>query len=238
MIKQLFLLRDLQEIDLRIFTLRKKQTSLPENLQSLKKDVDQKRKALDQASHKARELKVEQKSLENELESHKNTAVKYKNQSSQIKSNDQYKALMLEIAIIEKKIAAVEDAILEQMLKTESAEDEVKQAQAALKSCEERLKSGEEKINIEIQQVDEQINKIKAERNELSRKVDPKSLNLYERILQNKREELAVVPLEGNTCQGCHMKVTPNDVNEVHKGHRIVICENCSRILYSLPESI
>src|ERR1700741_226622 len=59
---------------------------------------------------------------------------KYRDQSLDVKTNDQYKALMHEIQFAEKEIAATEDKILELMLNADSRDKEVKAAQAELKA--------------------------------------------------------------------------------------------------------
>src|SRR6202008_201391 len=51
---------------------------------------------------------------------------KYRDQSLDVKTNDQYKALMHEIQFAEKEIAATEDKILELMLNADSRDKEVK----------------------------------------------------------------------------------------------------------------
>jgi predicted nucleic acid-binding Zn-ribbon protein len=58
---------------------------------------------------------------------------KYRDQSLEVKTNDQYKALLHEIQFAEKEIAANEDKILELMLNAEVREKEVKAAEIELK---------------------------------------------------------------------------------------------------------
>src|SRR5438477_11870479 len=59
---------------------------------------------------------------------------KYRDQSLDVKTNEQYKALLHEISFAEKEITANEDKILELMLNSEAREQEVKAAEAELKT--------------------------------------------------------------------------------------------------------
>src|SRR5207237_7192269 len=58
---------------------------------------------------------------------------KYRDQSLEVKTNEQYKALLHEIQFAEKEISANEDKILELMVNAEVREKEVKAAEAELK---------------------------------------------------------------------------------------------------------
>src|SRR5256885_14255072 len=58
---------------------------------------------------------------------------KYRDQSLDVKTNEQYKALLHEIQFSEKEIAANEDKILEFMVNADAREKEVKAAQIELK---------------------------------------------------------------------------------------------------------
>lgn len=236
MIKEILKLLEVQEIDLNIIDMVKLQKSLPEELQHLKKDVELKKKNLDNAVLTARDTKAKQKTLEVELEGSKSTALKYKGQLFQIKSNDQYKALLQEIDQIEKKMASIEDKILGVMFEIDEKDALVKQAESELKQSEEQYRFGQEEIQQKIRKVEQDTQTLRDNRARLKKDIDPKAFQLYERIMKNKQGS-SIVPVVGNICQGCFMKLTPNDVNEVHKCVSIRLCENCSRILYYIPPS-
>ncbi len=58
-----------------------------------------------------------------------------------------------------------------------------------------------------------------------------KLLQIYERLLRNKKDRV-VVPIENRTCSGCHIVLTAQHENLVRKGENLVFCEHCSRIHY------
>ena len=54
---------------------------------------------------------------------------------------------------------------------------------------------------------------------------------IHERILKNK-DGLAVVPVTDGSCQGCFGMMPAQVINEIRMKDKIVMCENCARMLY------
>jgi predicted nucleic acid-binding Zn-ribbon protein len=47
----------------------------------------------------------------------------------------------------------------------------------------------------------------------------------------------AVAELKGELCVGCNVKNRPMLASEVRRGEKLVLCENCTRILYPVKPS-
>jgi predicted nucleic acid-binding Zn-ribbon protein len=60
----------------------------------------------------------------------------------------------------------------------------------------------------------------------------------YERIRKNYRNGLAVVPIVRDACGGCFNAIPPQRQSEIRQRKKIIVCENCGRILVDeeLPE--
>jgi predicted nucleic acid-binding Zn-ribbon protein len=56
-------------------------------------------------------------------------------------------------------------------------------------------------------------------------------LSSYDRIRNNYRNGLAVVPVERDSCGGCFNAIPPQKQSEVKQRKKIIVCENCGRIL-------
>ena len=61
--------------------------------------------------------------------------------------------------------------------------------------------------------------------------VEPRLLMSYDRIRQNYRNGLAVVPVERDACGGCFHSIPPQKQSEIKLRKKIMVCENCGRIL-------
>ena len=61
--------------------------------------------------------------------------------------------------------------------------------------------------------------------------VDGRLLASYEKIRKSYRNGLAVVPVERDACGGCFNAIPPQKQSEIKQHKKIMICENCGRIL-------
>jgi uncharacterized protein len=76
-----------------------------------------------------------------------------------------------------------------------------------------------------------ELSKVSVKREELASTVDPAILVQYQRIL-DKWGKTAVAVIVDEFCGECNMHLRPQIINETKIGKSIVLCENCSRILY------
>ena len=72
--------------------------------------------------------------------------------------------------------------------------------------------------------------KLKAERKGFVTRVELNVLSVYQNIL-SKDKGKPVVPITNGSCGHCLLKVTPQVINEAKKG-TMILCDNCSHILY------
>ncbi|MCD6459859.1 hypothetical protein J7L67_04240, partial [bacterium] len=214
--KEMLKLLAVQDIDLKIIELKKLQKSLPETLELLKKDVEQKKIGLENAKQSLQDTKSAQKSIEMDISSNKQTVVKYQNQLLQIKSNVQYKALLSEIKSIDKKSSQLEDKLLDKMMQADKNQQLISDAQDDLKKSEQRLTNEENNIKNKIVEVNQETTRLNEQRKQIASDINKRALKIYEKII--KKKQPAIVTIHEKICEGCFMKLTPNDANEVHKG--------------------
>ena len=73
---------------------------------------------------------------------------------------------------------------------------------------------------------------VQAERATLAAAAPQAMLPLYERLLKTKNG-LAVVPVTGGKCTGCHMKLVASTLVKVNSGVEGAQCESCGRLVYA-----
>ena len=156
---------------------------------------------------------------------------KYEKEQFEVKTNVEYQALQKEIADHKIENSRIEDRILEVMEKIEEKEQLAKRGEEALAQERAKLAAEEARVAGEVAKLDAQIAELKGERDKLLPGVSQTILRKYQRIFANKRDT-AIVPLINYVCGGCHMRLPPQIANNVRKTNELVICENCSRILY------
>jgi hypothetical protein len=130
----------------------------------------------------------------------------------------------LEVKLAEKHIKDAQDEITEKALSLDKAKKNIDVKEGVLQA-----KKGElEKIIAANEKEEKQLNK---EATEAKSAVEARLLMSYEKIRGNYRNGLAVVPVERDACGGCFNAIPPQKQSEIRQHKKIMICENCGRIL-------
>jgi predicted nucleic acid-binding Zn-ribbon protein len=171
---------------------------------------------------------------EGEIASAREKISHYKDQSLQVKTNDQYRALLHEIEHQEAQIRQIEDQILGEMIESETLERNLRQAETTL--AEERKQAQAEIADAEQRKRkdEEELSRIRNERASIKDQIRVDIYETYERIARARRGE-AVVPVTDGTCGACHVHLRPQVFSEVISSDQLHTCESCGRILYYVP---
>lgn len=231
MLEDLKLLARLQALDSQIDEREEKKRELPRKLIPFIEEVERMVQKLQEAKEELEDLKKKRRHEERELEAREIELKKYQRQLYEVKDNKAYAALEEEIALTKEKNEAAEEEILKFLEIEEGRTKGIKEIEEGLREEKKKLSKEEEKAKQETEVLNQEIAKINISRQEIAKRVSPSSLSRYEKLRQGKGG-LAIVPLEGSSCGGCHMNLPPQIVSEVKKGNRFVTCENCNRILY------
>ncbi len=156
---------------------------------------------------------------------------KYEKQSSNVKNNREFEAInkememqQLEVKLAEKHIKDATEEISEKAVALEKAQKNISAKEGVLAT-----KKGElEKIIAANEKEEKHFNKLAAE---AKGHVDARLLTSYEKIRKSYRNGLAVVPVERDACGGCFNAIPPQKQSEIRQRKKIMICENCGRIL-------
>ncbi|MET0637202.1 MAG: C4-type zinc ribbon domain-containing protein [Chitinophagaceae bacterium] len=156
---------------------------------------------------------------------------KYEKQSENVKNNREFEAInketemqQLEIKLAEKHIKDATEEIAEKAGTLEKAKKNI-----ALKESVLSNKKGElDKIIAANEKEEKHYGKLATEAKE---HVDPRLLASYEKIRKSYRNGLAVVPVERDACGGCFYYIPPQKQSEIKQHKKVMICENCGRIL-------
>lgn len=156
---------------------------------------------------------------------------KYEKQSENVKNNREFDAInkeielqSLEIKLAEKHIKDANEEIGDKARLLENAKKAVGGKEGILKHKKSEL----EKIIVDTETEEKEYLKIAAEARE---KVEPRLLTSYERIRNSYRNGLAIVPVDRDACGGCFNAIPPQRQSEIRQHKKIIICENCGRIL-------
>ena len=224
----------LQERDQKLQAFLSEIQGVPGEKAAFQRELDAARRTLEADRTRATQIEVERKRLEVEAEGKRSQIAKYRTQQFETRKNEEYAALKHEIERVESDIVAIEDRELELMQEMEDLKPVLAAADAKHEAEKSRvtalMKSADEKIAV----LQGRADALKLERDAVAAEVkaaDEDLFELYERLFQAKAGR-AVVPLEGDHCTGCHMKITPATAHEAQAGATVVSCEQCGRIVY------
>jgi predicted nucleic acid-binding Zn-ribbon protein len=158
---------------------------------------------------------------------------KYRDQSLDVKTNEQYKALLHEIQFAEKEIAATEDKILELMLNADTRDKEVKIAQTELKAETAEIEKEKEQARLRTAEDEKLLAEERAKRDQVRTGVNEDLLRHYERV--SKFRGSGISEVREHQCMACRVMLLPQTYNEVRSGTQTVVCDSCQRILYFNP---
>src|SRR6201998_2259813 len=158
---------------------------------------------------------------------------KYRDQSLEVKTNDQYKALLHEIQFAEKEIAANEDKILELMVNADARDKEVKAAQAELKAETADIEKEKEEARQITAKDEKLLSEWRAKRDQIRTGINEDLLRHYERV--SKFRGSGISEVRDQKCMACRVMLRPQTYNEVRSGQKVIECESCQRILYFNP---
>lgn len=229
--EDLRLLIHLQGLDTRIFKLKEKKAEIPRMITSLQSSLDRGKHALEERQSGYDKFKKLKKEKEMKLDDGLEKLKRLKTRVSEIKTNKEYQAHLKEIEAAQNENKNIEDEILNLMEKIEESykllETEGKGYAGIVKRYENDKKLYEE----EGKKIDEELAGLAGEREKLISGITPELYDNYSMALR-KGKGMAVVPIKGGSCAGCHMSLPPQLVNDVRKNEEMIECSNCHRILY------
>jgi uncharacterized protein len=158
---------------------------------------------------------------------------KYRDQSLDVKTNEQYKALLAEIQFAEKEISEIEDKILEIMVNSDARAAEVKGAQAELKEETAEIEKEKEQARQRTAEDEKLLAEWRGKRDQLRTGIDEDLLRQYERV--SKFRGTGIAEVRDQKCMGCQVMLRPQTYNDIRAGDKIVYCDSCQRVLYVNP---
>ena len=223
-------LLDVQAVDLQIRDMETEAAAIPAGFKKWERLVAGKKAGLVALQTQVEESKKSLRQCERQLDEKQEDLGKYNGQLPMIKTNREYKAILLEIDGVEKEISDIEESILEYMTETEVIEARVATEQTEVDKAEQEAEREKEKLDQKLKQVEEMLAGTRSERERLAASVDGVLLSQYDRI-RIKKGGLATAKINDESCGACHLLLPPQVVNEVI-GEAVKVCPSCNRLLY------
>jgi uncharacterized protein len=223
----------LQQADREIQRLEDEVAALPRRVAAIEEKLADTRAAVEKARATIKADEANRRKLESQIQDHQQKISKYRDQSLDVKTNEQYKALMHEISFAEQDIRKLEDQILEGMLDVELNEKRLKSAEAELKAETAEIEKEKEEARRVTTRDQQELGTLKARRDTLRSGIGADTLRHYDRVF--KLRKYALAEARDHKCVACQVMLRPQMYNEVRTNQQILICDSCQRILYYVP---
>jgi predicted nucleic acid-binding Zn-ribbon protein len=224
----------LQDVDKEIRRLQDEIAELPKRVAVIEQKLAGTKAQLDKAQTAVKADEASRRKYDTNINDLRGKISKYRDQSLDVKTNEQYKALLHEIQFAEQEITANEDKILELMVNADARDKEVKAAQAELKAETAEIEKEKEQARQRTAEDEKLLAEAKSKRDQLRGGVREDLLRQYERVSKFRGSGIAEV--FNHKCMGCQVILRPQIYNDVRSGKDVVSCDSCQRILYLSPK--
>lgn len=220
----------LQERDKRARLLRSELRQIPAERNALDQRLAGARQLAGETKQRQRNAEIEQARLDNEIKSRREQIAKYENQKLQTRKNEEYQALNHSIEHVRREISEIEDRQIQLMETLEALRPEVALAEKAATDAAALVQRQIADLDAKLKNLETQTSELEESRSRYTEGLEEDLLDTYKALFNSK--QVAVVALNHDVCEGCHMKVTTATAAATRAAKAIVHCEQCNRILY------
>jgi len=234
MTEELEVLWGLKELDERRSTLRAALARFPAQRAELEQRVAVERARLEALKVRIADLQKRRRDREREIEAVTTEERKFQSQLPAIKKNEEYTALLREIALVKAKRSEIETEVLLMFEEEESAQRERIPIEQALEAATREAASRQALLEAEEKEDRERLLVVDSERGAQLARLAPALRQRYERI-HGSLDGRAVVPIVKGACGGCFRAQPPQVLSEAKRGDRLLACDGCGRLMVWPP---
>jgi predicted nucleic acid-binding Zn-ribbon protein len=224
----------LQKLDTVADNARKRLAELPAAEQAIAASLDTATAAVEGVKAKIQENLHARRALEKDVAAVDVRLARFDDHKAAVKTNQEYTALLHEIATARGEKDAIEDRILGLMEAADALAAEQQAAETALAAARAEGDTARAALAAERAALDADLARLAHERTGEARGVDAAVMAKYEQLLKQRRG-IAVSAMIGDICGTCHVRLRPHMTQVIRRNEEIVQCESCQRILYFEP---
>jgi predicted nucleic acid-binding Zn-ribbon protein len=225
-------LEELQQIDLETNEVTAELDALPARRAQADAAVTTARKAWEDAKARLESNERERRQLESLLGMERDKVKKWEGRLGEIKTPREYAALSREIDIAKKTNDSQHEQVKELTAQAAELGKAVEVREEELSERESAAQAAGEEVAARKAAAEEKMRALEARRAAAVGQVDPGLLAKYENI-KRRRAGVAIAPVVGNSCRGCHRNIPPQLVITLQRANSIETCPSCHRIIYS-----
>ncbi|HEY6872143.1 MAG TPA: C4-type zinc ribbon domain-containing protein [Geobacteraceae bacterium] len=228
--KNLKMLDELQEIDLKIDGFKGEKDALLAELAQLDGKVTAAEAAIADKNNELALFEEEKCSLDENLSVESDNIARSETRLKEIKTQKEYQAVSKEISTARKLKAELEEQALQKIGRIEELKAEITGQEENLVALRENVAAQKGEVQARIDGLEEGIAADLAAREEMVKTL-PSSIMRRYTLLREQRRGIAVVEARAGSCLGCNMNLPPQLYNTLFRGDEVITCPHCQRIL-------
>jgi len=222
---------NLQKLDKEITDVSLFLENIPSKIEEINKKIETSSQIVTLAKEKMTQNQKKRRDLEATAKDIKEQISKYNRQLNEVKTNREYSILLKEIEEAKQKDNDMEEEIISEMLSADEIEDEIKTASQKYSEAEEKFSKEKDVLQQEKKKFEANRDKLNQKKEKLVPKIPSDQVSLYLKIYK-RNSGIALSPVKEEFCSLCHLRIRPQVINELKGKEKIILCENCGRILY------
>jgi uncharacterized protein len=219
-----------QELDRALADVRGRLDRLEPRKQAAEDRLVRARRAITEAEERSKAVALAKRAAEKDAETLGEQERKFQTQLTQVKKNDEYAALLHEIAAAQRRRSELETVVLERMDEEGKVAGAIAAAKAALVDAEKEVTATRAVVAAEEAVLRTEEGGLVARRDGALAQLPPALRSRYEKLLVA-RKGRAVSELTGDGCAACGAHLPPQKAIAIRRGDSVVECPDCGRIL-------
>ena len=228
--KNLEILYELQEIDLKLDGIAGVRDALLAEIEALDQKVTEARQELLVKDEGRALLDAEREGLETTLATESENIVRSEARLKEIKTQKEYLAVSKEIGAARKMKIELEEQLLQKIAQLEELKNDIAERQVNLSTLEGNIDAQKAEVQLKVDALESDISADRAARDEKVRELPAAVIKRYAK-LREMRRGVAVVEARDGNCLGCNINLPPQLYNTLFRGDELITCPHCQRMV-------
>lgn len=151
--------------------------------------------------------------------------------AGKIQNPKELQDLQAEIASLSKVLADLDDKLVQKLMLTDGAEEEILLREENLKQALSAYETNKSMLVAENGNLENALRNLETKRSSLLSQIDEASLKTYE-TLRKVKNGLAIARLQDDCCLACGSSLTPSQCQQARSTTQLFFCPSCGRIVY------
>jgi len=152
-----------------------------------------------------------------------------------VKTNEEYKAVLKEMANEKKEKETIEEELLTLMASLEESKKNLETTEQKLMDIKSGYDDTKKTVDQKVEEISVQYDTFMVKRKEMEPQINTTVFRRYSMIKASLGSP-AIVEVKDGVCQGCYMGIPPQLANNILKDQNLHNCPHCQRFLYIKDE--